>query len=582
MRKTLLASTILSALALPALAQTITGPGAGLTDAAGNVWTLTASGSIQENGQWAPGGGGTTALTLESGAVLGEDAHGRGWLVLSAGGYWTPVPIPSAAAATQGASTAAATTAALATSPCASAPNIAYGILPSDGSSNVGHIYDGNGNIFVPVGVDVGWGWGGFNSGGQPSAATLKAMVPGINFVRLAVFDFASPDELRPYINDLTSAGIVVAVGDYTNSSGQDAGGGDQNGNAPYTGAMLANELAWYAANAAAFAGNGKVWWSTNNEPAGTAEQVAVWQDATYSALRNAGYSGPILFEWAGQGAGQAPYYANKSNFGIDDHFYGWVASYSTDAATVTAALMGGASAAQQAMVGAGGVLAPVIVGEFGNSTSGMATDPNGTQVVDAVGQAVNGGAIAGFAAWQWGDGNPGDGLLSGGQLSAYGNQVRSYISQIAARAPSGSSGPTACTATASASGGTTSAAVITVADNSTSAATPAQPAATDPLSAAAGGQTVDATASTAPPDATTISQAESQAAQQAAQTNALVQQMQAAEDQINAQIQALQALIASGQAPSADALAPNATTVLDTTRSNRGSNGKISTGGEV
>ena len=37
--------------------------GGSITDASGNVWTLTASGDIEENGSPVPGGGGTSALT---------------------------------------------------------------------------------------------------------------------------------------------------------------------------------------------------------------------------------------------------------------------------------------------------------------------------------------------------------------------------------------------------------------------------------------------------------------------------------------------------------------------------------------
>ena len=133
MRKLFLASTVLMAVSWAAGAQTIT-PGNGtLTDAAGNVWLITANGSIQENGQWTPGGGGTAALTIANGTVYGEDATGKGWFALSGSGqYWISSPTPPGQAAIPAAATAspgtqptvpAGTTAAAATTaqtPCPS------------------------------------------------------------------------------------------------------------------------------------------------------------------------------------------------------------------------------------------------------------------------------------------------------------------------------------------------------------------------------------------------------------------------------------------------------------------------------
>ena len=73
MRKFYYATTALVLFAGVARAQTIT-PGSGsLTDAGGNTWLITSDGSVQENGQWTPGGGGTAALLIENDTVFGLD-----------------------------------------------------------------------------------------------------------------------------------------------------------------------------------------------------------------------------------------------------------------------------------------------------------------------------------------------------------------------------------------------------------------------------------------------------------------------------------------------------------------------------
>jgi hypothetical protein len=66
-----------------------------------------------------------------------------------------------------------------------------------------GQILGPNGQPFVAAGVDV-------IEGNQPSVATLQADFPGINFVRLALYNFNSPASLASYVNSFTSQGIVV------------------------------------------------------------------------------------------------------------------------------------------------------------------------------------------------------------------------------------------------------------------------------------------------------------------------------------------------------------------------------------
>ena len=214
MRKTFLASAMLSALAGSAHAQQqMITPGSGsLTDVAGNVWMIAADGSIQENGQYVAGGGGTEALTTESGLIYGEDASGRGWFIFVPGGnYWVSAPAPTGA--TTAAITAAATAAA---SPCAtSSGSNGFGILPST-SGGIGQIYDQNGKPWSGRGI-------GIMEGSEPSLSALQSDFHGINFVRYAIYDYASPAALSNYVNSLTSAGIVVELENHNNGAGNAA-----------------------------------------------------------------------------------------------------------------------------------------------------------------------------------------------------------------------------------------------------------------------------------------------------------------------------------------------------------------------
>nr|WP_294553582.1 cellulase family glycosylhydrolase [uncultured Rhodopila sp.] len=297
-----------------------------------------------------------------------------------------------------------------------------------------GQIVGPNGEPFIARGIDV-------MEGDQPTLGQLQSDFPGINFVRLAIYDYASPTALASYVNSLTAAGIVVELEDHTNSDGSDGGG---NSGTIFTGTQLSNELSWYSSIATAFKSNPYVWFGTDNEPSevdssGNTDPAALstWQQQTYDAVRNAGNTNPIMVEmngWTdpasfGQGY-TASVYAGMSNIVWDVHYYGWLSNYSTDQATVSATLAADIAQAQT-ITSANGTV-PVLIGEYGNSTTGQAIDANGSQVVTAV---DNSGF--GSAAWAWGTGNPGDGLTtSSGGVSAYGQQVASWIAAAAAAAP--------------------------------------------------------------------------------------------------------------------------------------------------
>jgi hypothetical protein len=439
MKKILLLSAAMALGAAADNAQPIT-PGSGsLTDAAGNVWTITQSGSIMEGNQYTPGGGGTAALTIANGTVYGEDngsgpVNPGGWFALSGNGQsWAPSAAPAASTASPVASTPVAgtssQTAATSTVPAAAPVTVcaatASGAASSGFTTANGQIYSPNGTPFIARGVDVMYG------NGNPSAAQIQASFPGTNFVRLAIYNYDSPASLSAYVNDLTSHGIVVELENHNNGAGN--AGGSQG--TIFTGAALAQEQAWYASVASAFANNPAVWFGTNNEPSqvnssGQTDPAALsaWQQTTYNTIRAAGNNAPVMLEANSWGSGQtnagyaAADYAGMTNVIWDLHYYGWVSGYSTNQSTVSSTLASMISDTS-AIQSANGKI-PVLIGEYGNSTTGQAIDPNGAQVVAAVQ-----GSGLGSAAWAWGTGNPGDGLTNGdGTPSAYGQQVAGYF----------------------------------------------------------------------------------------------------------------------------------------------------------
>jgi cellulase (glycosyl hydrolase family 5) len=299
-----------------------------------------------------------------------------------------------------------------------------------------GQIIGPNGQPFVARGINV-------LEGNPPSAATLQADFPGINFVRLAIYDYPSPSALSAYVSQLTSAGIVVELENHNNGAGN--AGGSQG--TIFTGQALTNESNWYASIASAFKNNPYVWFGTNNEPSETDASgnfnpaaLSSWQQATYNAIRGTGNNDPILVEmngWspASTGQGYTPsVYAAMKNIAWDIHYYGWLSNYSTDQNTVTQTLNGMITTAQMLKSADGTV--PVAIGEYGNSTNGQTIDPNGDQVINAV-QSVGLNMGVGSAAWAYGVG-PGDALVnSDGSLTAYGQRVAAVIATLAAHSPS-------------------------------------------------------------------------------------------------------------------------------------------------
>src|SRR5664279_2970152 len=297
-----------------------------------------------------------------------------------------------------------------------------------------GQIIGPNGQPFQARGVDVMWG------SDVPSAGTLTQTFPGINFVRLAIYNYASPSDLSAYVNSLTSQGIVVELEDHNNGAGN-AGGG---GGTIFTGSALSTESNWYSSIASAFKNNPDVWFGTNNEPSeinpATGQQdpaaLSTWQQETYNAIRSTGNTNPIMVEInasANNGQPQVALgytpsvYQSMTNVIGDIHFYGWVTGYSTDQTTNSNFLAQMIQDTHQLTTASGAM--PVIIGEYGPSTTGNGSvDANSQQVLDAVQSSG-----VGNVAWAYMNGTVGqDALLSGSGLTSYGQEVQDYIKSAA------------------------------------------------------------------------------------------------------------------------------------------------------
>jgi hypothetical protein len=398
------------------------------------VWTLTSAAVVNENGTAVPGGAGTGALAIANGLVYGEDAATGSWYTYStASQLWTaasappnattptppptptPVPTPSPTPAPQGGA--------------------------STGSFHVanGQIIAPGGQTFIAKGINIYWDQLS-SAVGNGTTMPLTTAFPGLSMVRV---NFEGPpgsgypdvSQFEAQVNALTAKGIVVELEDHTGISNQ-----------PYTGAQLATEQAWYSSLATTFKDNPYVWFGTYNEPGNGTDLagIAAQELATYNTIRAAGDNAPILMEepsggnpglvgadatgYDGAGPMTPSDYAGMHNIVWDLHSYGWDSGYSTDQATVSAALEGSASGASgiagaQTITSADGTV-PVIIGEFGNSTTGNSIDGNANQVIQAIASSGKG-----FLAWGWNPGAVGDQLTDGsGNLTSYGQQIASII----------------------------------------------------------------------------------------------------------------------------------------------------------
>ncbi len=286
-----------------------------------------------------------------------------------------------------------------------------------------GQIIDPSGNQFVARGINIFLG--------QVDASTILKTFPGINAVRLATKPGADQGAIDALVQGLTSKGVVMLIEDHASS------GGNPNTS---SGQVLADEANWYAGLAGKYQNNPYVWFGTANEPDNTADLKAIpaQEAAIYNAIRGAGSNAMVFMEMRGgftNDAAQkyASYYSGMKNVVWDTHYYGWVTKQSTDAATIAKGLRDQIANAQS-VKSADGTM-PVVIGEYGPSTSGLASyDANGLQVV----QAVHDSGYGTFA-WAWNAGT--DTLVNGSGLTDFGQMVAKHIAAGAPTPPPVGSG---------------------------------------------------------------------------------------------------------------------------------------------
>jgi len=93
-----------------------------------------------------------------------------------------------------------------------------------------GQIIGPDGKPFIARGINI------MHFGSDPSASTVQSIFAGVNFIRLAIYQYDDPNSLASEVNDFTSKGIVVELENHASSDGQNRGGGT---GTVFTGAQL-------------------------------------------------------------------------------------------------------------------------------------------------------------------------------------------------------------------------------------------------------------------------------------------------------------------------------------------------------
>lgn len=282
-----------------------------------------------------------------------------------------------------------------------------------------GQILTPSGSVFRAVGPNIYWNTTTMSQLCPTSACTpLLTNFPGINFIRCVWENGYNQSGMEPYIGYLTALNIVVMIADFNAGVGQPA----------LTGSALTTQVNWYGGIATTYANNAYVWEESQNEMYGASgATMAASETALYNAVRaqsntkivvleyaggggngTVGSSGNIFYNGAFQGQMPASTFTVMHNVIWDLHFYGYlvnefVGSYSTDLPTIQNVLNGsvpvayGIIAAQS--FGSNDGIMPVLIGESGNSTTGLSLDPNGAQIVQAACTNPNTTGCSPFAA---------------------------------------------------------------------------------------------------------------------------------------------------------------------------------------
>ena len=271
-----------------------------------------------------------------------------------------------------------------------------------------GQIYDPAGKVFKARGPNVKFlNWPDnqdeiihFAIADKATCNPLLSTFPGTTAIRLDCFEamsqfgVAQPAALYPWIDALVAKGVVVEVECHV-----------------YPGVLQGNDLnqvcAWYAALAAHYKDQPRVWWGTQNEPDPNTGDVNAMLRGIIGAIRGAGNNSPIMICVDSYNGLDGAFLAQQHNLVWDQHFYGWTSGYSTDQNTVNANLLGYWQTSQQYR-SADGVI-PMIVGEFGTAgywnpdhgfvAEGQGIDANWQQVLTAVYTAPY---LSGYLQWNY------------------------------------------------------------------------------------------------------------------------------------------------------------------------------------
>ena len=280
---------------------------------------------------------------------------------------------------------------------------------------SAGQILD-NGQPFIAEGINI-FADALMNVG----AATVTNTFPGLNFVRVNVFDMAADTAamLKPYVDALTSQGVVVELEDH-------------NSHTVLTGSALNSAVVRYTDWATAFEGNPNVVFGTQNEPVGSSSSIDGEISAIYNAIRATGNNNLVLMDpYAGNSTSglAASNFTSMINVAWDVHYYSELSGFSTDLGANESALSSEVAGAQGIRSANGAI--PVIIGEYGPA-AGDDIQPGASQAITAV--EASG---LGSAAWAWETGNPspypGDLVnppWTGGpsSLTSYGQTVAQFI----------------------------------------------------------------------------------------------------------------------------------------------------------
>lgn len=284
-----------------------------------------------------------------------------------------------------------------------------------------GQIIDPNGVTWFGTGPNIYWDNQASNGiqflCSDATCSNFKSLFPKANFVRVVweygycqnncVFGSLSA-QMEPYISRLTSQGIVVMICDFNASPGS----------LPITGATETAAVNWYSGLASTYKNNPYVWLEAQNEAYGPGATMSQNHVNLYNAVRAQSSTMITVFGWpgggnpgsigvngsfAGSGFSSGPLtqsaYTTMHNAIWDLHQYPFamchsgVGTYPTCPNTTdwVQSVVAGEVAraygvkASLSFTSADGQM-PVVVGEFGNSTTGAGIDSPGNTFAFATG----------------------------------------------------------------------------------------------------------------------------------------------------------------------------------------------------